>query len=137
MEMEHHAKYCVKSQFLNVVLEISIASIPKISNVDMIKVLEEFQLLVFGDDFFFFVAFLYREIRQCGTNCWIYSNLLVSLLHYVHCEMHIKLNKRQKYSVHIPFNLFPLSLFLKAYTTAFFSDMESFSLFSTSCKNLY
>ena len=43
--MEHHAKYCVKSQFLNVVLEISIASIPKISNVDMIKVLEEFQLM--------------------------------------------------------------------------------------------
>ena len=35
--MEHHAKYCVKSQFLNVVLEISIASIPKISNVDMIN----------------------------------------------------------------------------------------------------
>ena len=62
MEMEHHAKYCVKSQFLNVVLEISIASIPKISNVDMIKVLEEFQLLVFGDDFFFFVAFVERNL---------------------------------------------------------------------------
>ena len=65
MEMEHHAKYCVKSQLLNVVLEISMASIPKISNVDMIKVLEEFQLylnlLVFGDDFFFFVAFVQRN----------------------------------------------------------------------------
>ena len=45
MEMEHHAKYCVKSQLRNVVLEISTASIPKISNVDMIKVLEEFQLM--------------------------------------------------------------------------------------------